>query len=387
MRSRQTNKPDKYVADECAKVLRDGLPHNLHIFVNSVKFIGQIIEHLNLTPDNTKVVCSTSGDAKAENEKKLKGFPISEPSDPAGKINFYTSTCFEGCDIMDENGVTFIVSDGRQAHTMLDISTLFTQICGRIRNSAYKGEIVHVYSTTKYSEDVTLEEYTEATNKILAEARDYADEINGLSEKNRIKTLAKIPYINEQYVRIEDNRLVVDKNLANIDIVNFKITRHIYRTFVNLAGELQKNGYMITRYSFSPIMEKLMSNPEARVSFRELFDEYAELKTRQSVEPILTFENYGEQYATIENKHPLVKPAYERLGEERVQALKYHVGNIRRELIKGKTATNDYKIVKMLNFSLPKQTPIPKSTVKAEIQRIYTDLGLAEIPKASYLSK
>ena len=68
----------------------------------------------------------------------------------------------------------------------------------------------------------------------------YADEINSLSDTAREKTLSKIKYINEQYVRIEDNRLVVDKNFANMDIVNFKICRHIYRTSVRPYKLLSK---------------------------------------------------------------------------------------------------------------------------------------------------
>ena len=86
--------------------------------------------------------------------------------------------------------------------------------------------------------------------------------------------LTKIKYINEQYVRIEDNRLIVDKNLANMDIVNFKICRHIYRTYVNLTNELQRNGYTITRHTFSEIMEKIENKTNARVTFKDLFDEY-----------------------------------------------------------------------------------------------------------------
>lgn len=196
-----------------------------------------------LAPEQVKVVCSVSGDNGENNQRKLgKDYPIGQPSDPVKKINFYTSTCFEGCDIYDENGVTFIVSDGNKSHTLLDISTLFTQICGRLRDSKYKGEIIHVYSTTKYSREVTLDEFVASTKKVLAEAVSYADEINKLSDTTRIKTLSKIKYINEQYVRIEDNRLIVDKNLANMDIVNFKICRHIYRTYVNLTNELQRNG-------------------------------------------------------------------------------------------------------------------------------------------------
>lgn len=197
------------------------MPHNLHIFVNSVEFIAKAIDLAKLTPEQVKVVCSVSGDNGESNQRKLgKDYPIGQPSAPARKINFYTSTCFEGCDIYDENGVTFIVSDGNKSHTLLDISTLFTQICGRLRDSKYKGEIIHVYSTTKYSREVTLDEFVASTKKVLAEATSYADEINSLSDTARGKTLSKIKYINEQYVRVEDNRLVVDKNLANMDIVN-----------------------------------------------------------------------------------------------------------------------------------------------------------------------
>ena len=87
----------------------------------------------------------------------------------------------------DENGVTFIVSDGNKSHTLLDISTLFTQICGRLRDSKYKGEIIHVYSTTKYSRDVTLDEFVAATKKTLQEAVQYTDEINSLSDTARKK--------------------------------------------------------------------------------------------------------------------------------------------------------------------------------------------------------
>ena len=45
MRSRQTNKPDKYIVSECVKVLRDELPYNLHIFVNSVEFYRKGYRH------------------------------------------------------------------------------------------------------------------------------------------------------------------------------------------------------------------------------------------------------------------------------------------------------------------------------------------------------
>ena len=54
---------------ECAKVLRDELPYNLHIFVNSVEFIAKVIDTLKLAPEAVKVVCSTSGESRQENQR------------------------------------------------------------------------------------------------------------------------------------------------------------------------------------------------------------------------------------------------------------------------------------------------------------------------------
>lgn len=370
---------------ECRKVLEKNLPYNLHIFINSVEFIAKVIDALKLTSDQVKVVCSTSGDNGESNQRKLgKGYSIEQPSDLVKKINFYTSTCFEGCDIYDKNGVTFIVSDGRKAHTLVDISTLFTQICGRLRDSKYKGEIVHVYSTTKYSREVTLAEYEAATQKTLAEAVKFAADINRIDEPSRIKMLSKIKYINEQYVRIENNRLVVDKNFASMDIVNFKICRHIYRTYVNLKQELQNNGYNITKHTFSQIIESIEANPAARVTFQELFDEYHRLKTTH---PFFSLESHEDLCTQIAAKYPLVKQAYDDLGVSKVQALKYHVGNIKRELTKQQPAPTEYKIVKMINTTFTKQTPILKSKVKTDLQRIYDDLGIAQTAKAADLAK
>ena len=385
IRSRQTSKPAHYIVKECRKVLDSRLEHNLHIFVNSVEFIAKVIDLAKLTPEQVKVVCSVSGDNGENNQRKLgKDYPIGQPSDPVRKINFYTSTCFEGCDLYDENGVTFIVSDGNKSHTLLDISTLFTQICGRLRDSKYKGEIIHVYSTTKYSRDVTLDEFVAATKKTLQEAVQYADEINSLSDTAREKTLSKIKYINEQYVRIEDNRLIVDKNFANMDIVNFKICRHIYRTYVNLTNELQRNGSTITRHTFSEIIEKMENKANARVTFKELFDEYHRLKTTR---PFFSLDNHEELCARIAVKYPLVKQAYDELGTDKVQALKYHVGNIRRELTKQMRLPSEYKIVKMINDAFQKQTPIAKNKAKERLQEIYDTLGLQRKAKATDLAQ
>lgn len=267
----------------------------------------------------------------------------------------------------------------------MDISTLFTQICGRVRNSRYKTQIILVYSSTKYSSAVTLDDFVKATKRTLDEAKSYAAEINSLSDATRIKTLSKIPYINEQYVRIEDNKLVVDKNLANIDIVNFKICHQIYATYITLTKELRQYDYKIVVQSYDYIREKLEKQPSARIPFKDLFNEYSRLKSQ--TESFFVVDSLAQQRAVIERRNPLVKQAYEQLGIEKVKALKYHVGNIRRELVKGLKKGSDYKIVKMIDMKFQKQEPIPKSQIKEDLQAIYDSLGLKQIAKATDLAR
>lgn len=83
----------------------------------------------------------------------------------------------------------------------------------------------------------------------------------------------------------------------------------------------------------------------------------------------------------------LVKQAYEELGTAKVQALKYHVGNIRRELTKQWSVPVERKIAKMINETFTKQTSIPKNKVKTELQKIYDSLGIQQTAKATDLAK
>ena len=129
---------------------------NLHIFVNSVYFISKVIKHYKLLPDDVKIVCANDDDNQTKIGKK---YSIGKPLDPVKKVNFYTSTCFEGCDIYDENGKTYVISDGYRQNSLLDISTLFIQICGRIRNSRYNDIITYIFSPTRYDGGVTLDEF------------------------------------------------------------------------------------------------------------------------------------------------------------------------------------------------------------------------------------
>ena len=82
----------------CRDTLRHDSRYNLHIFLNSVEGAKAVIDALELTPDIARIVCADND----ENTVKLAGFPRSSTKDTVRRINLYTSTAFEGCDIYDD---------------------------------------------------------------------------------------------------------------------------------------------------------------------------------------------------------------------------------------------------------------------------------------------
>lgn len=128
---------------------------NCHLFVNSVEFIAKMIKYCNLTPDNTRIIFSKNN----PNYKNVCcGIKNGDTTDEVKKINFYTSTCFEGCDLFDRDGKIYIISDSSAPHTLADISTSIRQIAGRIRDTQYHS-ITHIYTSTRYNENLSYDEY------------------------------------------------------------------------------------------------------------------------------------------------------------------------------------------------------------------------------------
>jgi len=184
----QTNNTQRCIAKTITKVLNNQMFGNLHIFVNSVDFIARVVKRLRLQPEQVKIVCSKNtgtGGGKTNQQKLGADYQIATSLDPVKRINFYTSTCFEGCDIFDPEGRIYIISDGNRQTTQIDISTLLIQICGRVRNTKYK-DITHVFSKTRYSGAVSsVEEYEEIVMRDFLKSKIKIKELNDLELDTR----------------------------------------------------------------------------------------------------------------------------------------------------------------------------------------------------------
>ena len=331
-----------YMAKRCKNRLKYGGDDNYHIFINSVEGIARIIHLADLSSEDCRIICSQSeGDRKKKNLEKLPdGFAIASTLDPVKLFNFYTSTCFEGQDIYDENGRIFIVSEKYKDHTKMDITTTLVQICGRIRNSKYNTEINQYYATSKYK-DVSFEEYMETVYRDLHSAENDAKEMNALYERlsqnasEFIKTYAN----KNPYLTIKDGKLAADENAANVEIVNYGVVNGQYATQCNMNEALVAAGLVVNDTIPEQRPETATdSNPRsvARCPFKDVFEEYCTLRDG-AIKYDLTF-----RANQIEREKPLVKEAYEKLGPNKVRELRYHQGNIKREIIKvGHNELND----------------------------------------------
>ncbi len=81
------NSPLASVVNLCHNAVTHNIPCNLHFFVNSVDFIGRVLHHARLSPDEVKIVCSTSGTSEQINREKLGGYLYNRDSRQSGAQN------------------------------------------------------------------------------------------------------------------------------------------------------------------------------------------------------------------------------------------------------------------------------------------------------------
>lgn len=378
---------------------------NAHIFMNSVTSIGKIIGLLKTSPkfDIQKIrVIASESDANKEKLKITSGLkvPISSINDEVKKINFYTSTAFEGCDIFDEDGKTYILVDGYQDCTKINITTQLPQVIGRIRNSKTKNKVELIYSPNRYLNNVTKDEFEKELLKIKNEAEFRIKHFeDGLS-----KTHDLISYTQDFYNYSQTNQFIIERNgqfrfndlawyneLHSYETIN-KIY-YVQKVEEEVGGKRQKvipQGRSVTKeynsikYNYNPspkidikgFNKALLSK---KVSFSELCEEYIQLKQKGG------YDMTGKAEA-LESYAPLIKKAYEILGPKKMKALKFRKALIDRELLlKDQVSAKEFKIVKLLN--LREGEWISSEALKAKLQLIYDSLGLKQKAKSTDVHK
>lgn len=355
---------------------------NAHIFVNSVKFIGQIISgikkkvpnfNIDDYQDKIRVICGDneinekeirtavtsligkkdfisymhsvleSGskiNVATEIEKsiakqitKLYGVEsfVDTINSPAKKINFYTKSSWLGADVFDKQAQIYIVADGAKKYTLIDVSTSLIQILGRIRdsrnNKAYMLLSQNRYLLnededveTQYQKDMAQRE--KKTSTIFKWLEEDADLLNDISKYERVKSRCYIMY-NRRTGKYEK-----DDYLRMYDEINYRILQGDYRSSANLSAKLVEVGFEVedeneNNEPLKAIKEKV-KNPNTKITFERIYTEYARLRDGNGLIQASLFEADPKALLeTFEAMEPYVKKAYEYLGTDKVKALRY----------------------------------------------------------------
>ena len=341
------------IASIIEKFLNNEIEGNAHIFVNSVKFIATMIKYFDFEETQCRAIWSKNN---KEYKNYCAGIPNSDTLSKPKKINFYTSTCFEGCDLYDEDGKIFIVSDSSKAQTLLDISTSIRQIAGRIRNTKYD-KIYHLFSNTRYNTDLSYEEFKEYALNEAEEAKKYASRIN--SDAELLKGTKSSEYV---YLYKNENGFEFDKNLILIDIFNYK-NNNTHSLSVNMLNEYAKNNIKVNLTSD----DKKIKIASKTITWKEYVKRYCELKKSEYY--------IGEELELIEEKYPFIKAAYELFGDTIVDM---RIDNVKRAVIaKDDKKNQSEKIIYLLRTcdGFKEGTFTTGKKIKEILQTIYDKAG------------
>lgn len=231
---------ESIVSNICLEHLRQEKQGNAYLFYNSVKAIIKSIKTLKklypeLSPDDVKIICAETDSNRNLIEKFLgQRWSISKPveKDEDGDIisnpktiTFLTATAFEGVDIYDDKGVTYIISDGRKVHTKLDITTQVSQIVGRIRNSIYNDKIYMLWIHSPIENCLTEEEYSAYLDTEEETAKGMIDDFSKVTKGTK---QALISYTHT-------NPFCIDNSEEELDLVfNTMARKALMNTYVGM---------------------------------------------------------------------------------------------------------------------------------------------------------
>lgn len=255
--------------------------YNLHIFINSIKTIRSIVNSLCLKDFRT--VCSESA---SYGNKKINPQSVNSS---VKKINFYTSTAFEGVDIWDPIGKTIIVSDTNVSSSMLDISTLVVQIAGRLRDSIYKDEILFIVNprTHRYLHYKNESDFYSNVGKCI-ERGHYIEEMfkNGDDQYREKELFIYSEKYWDSYAMLDDDKNMIkyEDNLKNIDIHNYNLVTKLYNNTLSVIDAINDTKKLsankITEGCTNPLIIECMSKIDN-------YKEYTSDELREIIEPVL----------------------------------------------------------------------------------------------------
>lgn len=391
---------DNIVSNICLDHLRGNREGNAYLFYNSIKAIAKTIKtlkklHLGLSSDDVKIICANN----EQNQELVRRFigaswSISKPIDKDDdgdliidnkKITFVTATAFEGSDFLDEDGVTYIISDGRKVHTKLDITTQVSQIVGRIRNSKYNNSVNMLWTHSPIENCITEEEYSSYLDKEETEARIVIEDFTNSKATTTKKALINYTITNPFFIdNTEESPDLLFNTVARKALMNTYVGMELTYNVINNNKGTEEDLVpaslkdIFTTLESENIFEPLSGADKLKLgktpNFKKVCKDYEEAllnKNQETIDIIETDIDYKDLTDFVE-----------KLGLDKLSSTDYRLKNIQAELSKHRLYNESPDTLRSY-LRLQNNVFYPLSTIKERLTLAYEALGIDKKAKAT----
>ena len=339
-------------------------------FVNSVVTIYSLMKHFNLLEDSS-VYCAPKSRSKLKNEYIFHNAYSEWSSDTMKKYNFFTGRFFTAFDLeLDYKPDLVMITDPHRAeYTLLDIDTDCIQICGRFRNGV--NSVTHIYEANpnivakdreQIEWEISAHEVVYNTLNTLYNSADTKEKRFAFSE-----ALETLPFRNFQYPDFTKNWFAIDNE------INAVMTKGRYLSRTSITTWYRENHFFNPTFTFCDYNEndeKLKIVKAAR-SVKD--------KRRKMVKLLSDIEEPASEYALdfkneMRKIDPFIVDAYEVLGKERIEEVKYNQKQLREDMIMAERKGN--KVVRLIKNRFSVGSCYLNETIVNEFTRIFELLNI-----------
>ena len=339
-------------------------------FVNSVVMIYSIMKQFDILEDST-VYCAPKSRLKLKNEYSFDNAYSDWSADTMKRYNFFTGRFFTAfdLDLPYQPDLVMITDPYISEYTMLDIDTDCIQICGRFRNGIKSA--THIYRVnpeiiTKNREQIEWEisahEFAYNTIQTLYNSAD-----NRESRFAFGAVLETMPFHKFLYSDFTKNWFAIDNEINAVLVMNrYQLRQEIMNWYSGC-------------HFFNPTFENCEYNENDEKlkiikAARSVKD-----KRRKMVQLLNEMETPNSEYALdfindMRKIDPFIVEAFETLGKERIEELKYVEKKIREEMILAQR--NGNKVVRLIKNTFKIGNRYSNEKIVNELTRIFEILNI-----------
>lgn len=348
----------------------------LNGFLSSVNSLLKIVKQAELTPENTRIICSPTN----ENKEALRkvGFEIGElPKRGEERPTFIlsTSTAYMGMDFYSTDALSVVCGICKQPNTAVDIETELVQICGRERLAENPFRKIIVFFHNDWEGASLLEKRLEKIerkcemsvelNRIMNQ--EMSEDARAFlkawvkQEKKGMDDSKSYSYWNE-----EEGRFMMNEVSILSDEYQARVQHELYKNGIVVRAGLEKN-FNVTKGTM--FITEHLEYFIFKTGFADKMKAYCELREKQhDINHCV-----GYQINMMERDCEKLRVYYDALGPERIKANSYQENRLQNELMVKKS---DVRIRVELDKRIKKGEWHTAQEWKAMLNKLYQELGI-----------